>query len=248
MPRKLRFFLADVATHVVQRGNNRQPIFFAEEDYQAYLGWLREAAARWVCAIHAYVFMTNHVHLLLSPAESGAISRLMQYLGRRYVPYVNHQYRRSGTLWEGRFKSSLVQGETYLLVCQRYIELNPVRAAMVETPGDYRWSSYRHNALGEGDATLSPHPEYLRLGATAEERRSAYRGLFAAHIDPALQQQMRGCLQTGTPLGNERFRGEVERTLGRRVGFIARGRPRRPVEKGDDTGATADGQLSIAGL
>jgi putative transposase len=136
-------FLSDVPVHIVQRGNNRQAIFFADEDYRAYLGWLNEAATRWACAIHAYVLMTNHVHLLLSPTDPKGVSGLMQYLGRRYVPYINHRYRRSGTLWEGRFKSSLIQSETYLLLCHRYIELNPVRAAMVVAPGDYPWSSWR---------------------------------------------------------------------------------------------------------
>ena len=255
VPRKPRFFLPDVPTHIVQRGNNRQAIFFAEEDYQAYLGWLREAAARWSCDIHAYVLMTNHVHLLLTPRDAEGISRLMQYLGRRYVPYVNHQYRRSGTLWEGRFKASLIQTDRYLLVCHRYIELNPVRAEMVEAPGDYRWSSYRHNALAEDDATLTPHAEYLRLGATDDERRTSYRALFAGLIEPGLLKQMRNCLQTGTPFGNDRFREEIECTLGRRVGFSARGRPRKPPaeekapeeEEARSEAPTAE-QLPLAGV
>jgi putative transposase len=249
MPRKPRFFLSDVPVHIVQRGNNRQAIFFADEDYRAYLGWLNEAATRWACAIHAYVLMTNHVHLLLSPTDPKGVSGLMQYLGRRYVPYINHRYRRSGTLWEGRFKSSLIQSETYLLLCYRYIELNPVRAAMVVAPGDYPWSSYPHNAIGYEDASLTPHPEYLRLGATDAERQSAYRLLFAERLDPALLNRMRDCLQTGTPFGNDVFREEIERTLGKSVGFSIRGRPRKPPSEGDAENRTPDAQqLPLSGI
>ena len=163
MPRRPRILLADHPLHIVQRGINREPCFFADEDYQCYLHWLEEAARDCGCAIHAYVLMTNHVHLLLTPAVSGAPVRLMQSLGRRYVQYANRQYRRSGSLWEGRYKSSVVQAENYLLACMRYIELNPVRAAMVIDPGDYRWSSYRANGLGQPDARVTPHALYLGL-------------------------------------------------------------------------------------
>jgi len=227
MPRKPRFFLADVPTHVVQRGNNRQPIFFDDGDRRVYLRWLAEAVERWNCAVHAYVLMTNHVHLLLTPNDAEGVSRAMQYLGRRYVPYVNQRYRRTGTLWEGRFKSSLVQSDAHLLTCYRYIELNPVRAGMVAVPGDYAWSSHRANAVGEPDLLLTPHPGYLALGRTEGERRDAYRALFGSLLDEHLVQEMRDCLQTGTPFGNDRFREQVERTLGCRVGQAKRGRPKR---------------------
>jgi len=141
MPRKPRFYLPDVPAHVIQRGNNRQAVFFSDDDYRAYLGWLKEGAVRRGCAIHAYVLMTNHVHLLVTPEARESISRTIQYVGRRYVTYVNHQYGRSGTLWEGRHKGSTISSDAYLLACSRYIELNPVRAGMVEAPGDYLWSS-----------------------------------------------------------------------------------------------------------
>jgi putative transposase len=137
MPRKPRFFLADVPTHVVQRGNNRQPTFFDDNDRRVYLKWLAEAMERWNCAVHAYVLMTNHVHLLLTPNDAQGVSRAMQYLGRRYVPYMNHRHGRTGTLWEGRFKSSLVQSDAHLLTCYRYIELNPVGAGMVAVSDAY---------------------------------------------------------------------------------------------------------------
>jgi len=140
MPRRARLNLPDVPLHIVQRGNNRQPTFFSEDDYVFYLACLRESAERHSCDVHAYVLMTNHVHLLVTPYQPDGASRLMQSVGRRYVQYVNYTYRRTGTLWEGRFKASLVESESYLLTCYRYIELNPVRARMVEDPTEYRWS------------------------------------------------------------------------------------------------------------
>jgi putative transposase len=230
MPRKPRFFISDIPVHVVQRGNNKQSIFFAERDYGLYLDWLQEASACWDCAIHAYVLMTNHVHLLTTPAAAEAVSRMMQTLGRRYVQYVNRTYHRSGTLWEGRFKSSLVQQSAYLLACYRYIELNPVRAGIVAAPEDYRWSSYRHNALGAADPLITGHADYRALGATDELRRAAYRELVGSGLEDPIVTQLRGCVQTGTPFGNDRFRAQVEQTLGCKVGFSRRGRPRRPAK------------------
>ena len=164
MPRRPRIHLDGVPLHIVQRGHNREPCFFAEDDYRSYLHWLGEALAEADCALHAYVLMTNHVHLLLTPKKAEAVPRLIISLGRRYVQYVNRSYRRTGTLWDSRYKSSVVQAETYLLACQRYIELNPVRAAMVEEPAHYRWTSYRANALGQADARIRPHALYRALG------------------------------------------------------------------------------------
>jgi putative transposase len=178
--RQPRLDFPGVPQHVVQRGNNRQPCFVAEEDYARYREDLHEAAAHCGCSIHAYVLMTNHAHLLVTGAATGAVSRMMQRLGRRYVAGFNASYRRTGTLWEGRFKSSLVDSRRYLLTCYRYIELNPVRAAMVADPAAYPWSSYRSNALGNEDGVISPHPVYLALGADAASRQAAYRTLFGA--------------------------------------------------------------------
>jgi putative transposase len=141
MPRKRRFFLPDIPVHVVQRGNNRQAVFFDDNDYRVYLDWLADAASQHGCLVHAYVLMTNHIHLLMTPATDQSISAALQALGRRFVPYINHSYQRTGTLWEGRFKASPVQNEDYLLTCYRYIELNPVRAGMVENPADYACSA-----------------------------------------------------------------------------------------------------------
>src|SRR5690348_7286923 len=157
MPRKPRFQVPGVPAHVVQRGNNRQAIFFESSDYAAYLNWLREGLKRYGCELHAYALMTNHVHLLMTPDSRDAISRTMQYVGRHFVPYINFSYGRTGTLWEGRYKASLVQEEHYLLLCMRYIEMNPVRAGMVKSPSHYRWSSYRSNAQGQEDPLVTAH-------------------------------------------------------------------------------------------
>lgn len=151
MPRLPRFGLLGIPQHVIQRGNNRQPCFADEEDYQFYLECAQTASKRCGCAVHAYVLMTNHVHLLVTPHRKEAVPRFMQHIGRRYVQYFNFRYRRSGTLWEGRYKASLVDTEAYVLKCYRYIEMNPVRAGMVRGPSDYRWSRHRHNALDAGD-------------------------------------------------------------------------------------------------
>ena len=141
----------------MQRGHNRAPCFFAEADYRAYLDWLDEAVRDVSCALHAYVLMTNHVHLLLTPQRADWVAKAMISLGRRYVQYINRTYRRTCTLWDSRYKSSTVQADRYLLTCQRYIELNPVRAGMVDDPVHYRWSSYRANALGNADRPLTRH-------------------------------------------------------------------------------------------
>lgn len=154
MPRKALLAMAGIAWHVIQRGNNRTTCFYADEDYRVYLNTLKEQAAEHGCAVHAYVLMTNHVHLLLTPQRVDSVALTMKHLGQRYVQYINRTYRRSGTLWEERFKSCLAQDEAYVLACYRYIEPNPVRASMVKRPGEYRWSSYRANALGEADELL----------------------------------------------------------------------------------------------
>jgi len=172
------------------------------------------------------VLMTNHVHLLVTPRKAEAVPKLIISLGRRYVHYINRSYRRTGTLWDSRYKSSLVQAETYLLECQRYIELNPVRAAMVDDPGHYRWTSYRANGLGQPDARLSPHPLYRALGRDGNERQAAYRALFRAHLDRAAIDDIRLALNQSQPLGNARFYAKIEQMTGIRREAKPRGRPR----------------------
>lgn len=226
MPRRPRVHVDGVPLHIVQRGHNREPCFFGEDDYGSYLHWLGEALSEFECALHAYVLMTNHVHLLFTPRKAEAVPKLIISLGRRYVQYVNRSYRRTGTLWDSRYKSSLVQAETYLLACQRYIELNPVRAAMVEDPAHYRWTSYRSNALGQQDPRLTPHPLYLSLGRSDKDRQAAYRALFRAQLDRAAVDDIRLALHQSQPLGNERFYAKIEKMTGIRREAKPRGRPR----------------------
>jgi len=171
--------------------------------------------------------MTNHVHLLVTPARAQSIGQMLQSLGRRYVQYVNHTYGRTGTLWEGRHKGSVVDADSYLLACYRYIELNPVRAGMVTSPADYRWSSYHANGLGTGDKAITPHPLYLALADSGEPRREAYRELFRSHLDPDVIRHISAATETGTPLGNDRFREQIATVLNQKVGYAKRGRPRR---------------------
>ena len=227
MPRRPRLSLPGVPLHVIQRGNNRQACFFAEEDYRFYLHWLAKGAQRYGCEIHAYVLMTNHVHMLVSPQGPEGAARLMQSLGRRYVQYVNRAYRRSGTLWEGRYKASLLQAEAYLLRCSRYIETNPVRAGMVKDPAQYPWSSYRWHGLGEANALIRDHALYAALGRTPEERQAGYRGLFRTELDEEALSDIRKAANQGLVLGDERFAKEIERALGVRVGLQKAGRRKR---------------------
>lgn len=227
MPRRPRLVLPNTPMHLIQRGNNRQICFVADEDYRFYLDWLKEYAGKAGCRIHAYVLMTNHVHLLLSADRGEAPGELMKALGQRYVQYYNRTYRRSGTLWEGRYRSCLTQAEDYLLACQRYIELNPVRAGMAVHPADYRWSSYRANAQGEEGALVTPHDIYLGLGLNADSRRVAYRELFRFELEPGLVDRIRQASNGNFALGSTRFADEIAAALGRRVTPGKSGRPRK---------------------
>lgn len=241
MPRRQRIHLDGIPLHIVQRGHNREPCFFAEEDYYSYLHWLGEAMKEAQCDLHAYVLMTNHVHLLLTPKKADLVPRLIIALGRRYVQYVNRSYRRTGTLWDSRYKSSLIHAETYLLACQRYIELNPVRAAMVEDPAYYRWSSYRANALGQADARITQHAVYRALGQGDNTRQAAYRALFRPQLDRAAIDDIRLALNQNQPLGSERFYAKIEKMTGFRREPKPRGRPRLEVEVNE----AAEGQREL---
>jgi len=227
MARLPRLFLPGQPLHVIQRGNNRDPIFAADSDYRFYLLCLQEAAEAQGLAIHAYVLMTNHVHLLVTPEAETSLSKTMQSIGRRYVQYFNHVYGRTGTLWEGRYKSTLIDSERYLLTCMRYIELNPVRAAMVEHPGDFPWSSYRANAQGAQDVLLTSHAVYRRLGRADEDRRAVYRRLFRAQIPKADVDAIRDATNKAWALGDSRFISKIEALSERRVAPLPRGRPKQ---------------------
>lgn len=213
---------------MVQRGHSRELVFFEDNHYFTYLHWLGEAVDHYQVDIHAYVLMTNHIHILATPHDKGGITRVMQYVGRYYVPYINHTYGSNGSIWEGRYKASLICDEEYLLACMRYIELNPVRANMVRSPEQYRWSSYRCNGQSKEDKLVKHHQMYKALGRSRAARLDAYKGLFKGHLENKVLSDIRSAWQTGTPLGNDYFRQKIEDKLKCKVGQARRGRPVKP--------------------
>lgn len=218
MARMPRYVLPGQPQHVIQRGNNRQPIFGADGDYNFYLEKLKEASDKHECDIHAYVLMTNHVHLLVTPHTKTSIGKMMQLVGRYYVQYFNYSYQRTGTLWEGRYKATLIDTEHYLLTCMRYIELNPVRATgMADHPANYPWSSYQCNALGQQDSLITPHEQYIKLGVSDETRQAAYRDLFEAHLPEMTIEAIREATNKAWVLGDDRFKIRMEKLLKRSV-------------------------------
>ena len=225
MPRLGRYFVPDQPQHVIQRGNDRQAVFFSDEDREAYLEWLLAAARKHGCLIHAYVLMTNHVHLLVTPARADSLPRMMQSLGRRYVRYLNDAHERTGTLWEGRYRAAPIDSEAYLMACSRYIELNPVRARMARHPRDHRWSSYRANALGAPDALVTPHSLYLSLGRSAAERQASYRELFREKLAEGFIEDLRAATNGGWALGSDAFKRRIAKGAKRRAEPLPRGRP-----------------------
>lgn len=229
MPRRPRSDLSGFPLHLIQRGNNRSACFFSDADRSAYLHWLGRYAEPLGVALHAWVLMSNHVHLLLTAPSPAHVSRLMQTLGRRYVRYFNQLHQRSGTLWEGRYRACAVHAEDYLLGCMRYIELNPVRAGMVDDPGAHPWSSYRRNALGQADRLVTEHSLYSALGNSTGERRGAYRDLFRTHMDESTLAEIRAATCSGHLLAVERHRKEIEAARGLLLGPAPIGRPRKAV-------------------
>jgi putative transposase len=232
MSRLPRPDLAGISQHVVQRGNNRMPCFFDDADRQDYLRILLLSAKRHGCAIHAYVLMSNHVHLLTTPTQAGAIASMMQTLGRLYVAAFNARHRRTGTLWEGRYKSCLVDSDTYVLRCHRYIELNPVRARMIDDPAEYPWSSYQANGLGPYDPLITPHEIYLALAETPARRQAVYRTIVAQAISEDELAEIRAYVQQQRALGSDRFQARIEAELGRCARVRPACRPRRE-ERGE---------------
>jgi putative transposase len=217
MARLGRYFIEGQALHVIQRGNNRKAVFFTDEDRVRYREWLTEAAGENGLKVHAYVLMTNHVHLLVTPAAAKSLPATMQSLGRRYVRHINLRYRRSGTLWEGRYRACPIDSEEYFVSCCFYIELNPVRAHMVDHPRNYRWSSYRAHAEAKDDPLAQFHDSFRRLGRSLDERQSAWRALIREKLDPAFVAALRAATNGGWAMGGVRFRKEIEEAAMRRA-------------------------------
>ncbi|HMW21009.1 MAG TPA: transposase [Nitrosomonas sp.] len=230
MARLPRFVLVGHPQHIIIRGNNREPVFNAEEDYRFFLDKLADAAKKHQCDIHAYVLMTNHVHLLATPHKAESIAKMMQMLGRYYVQYYNYTYQRTGTLWEGRYKASLIDSEQYALLCYRYIELNPLRADMVKHPSEYPWSSYRSNALGQYDALITPHSMYIALDQDEAQRQARYRDLFNGQIDEQNLASIREATNKAWVLGSDYFKQKIEAQLNRRADKLTKGGDRKSDE------------------
>ncbi|MFQ5882099.1 MAG: transposase [Candidatus Methylomirabilales bacterium] len=227
MARSPRITIPALPHHIIQRGNNRQAIFLEDDDYRFYLECLRHAKGKCSCRIYAYVLMTNHVHVLVEPARERDLGRFMQSVGRRYVRDINQKYGRSGTLWEGRFKSAVVSRDEYLIVCSRYIELNPVRAGLVKHPGEYRWSSYRNRALGIADELLDEDPWYAGLGRSPMEKQKAYEEWIASGTREGEWEEIRAATQRGRVIAREEFQKQIEAKVGRHLVGESRGRPRK---------------------
>ena len=227
MPRRPRIILPNTPLHLIQRGNNRQACFYTDDDYLIYLEWLEEFSKKSGCAIHAYVLMTNHVHLLITPKDTHSAGAMMKSLGQRYVQYINRTYKRSGTLWEGRYRSCLTREDEYVLSCYRYIELNPVRANMVDHPAEYRWSSYRVNAQGETSTLITPHAIYYSLGHDNADRQYRFRELFRYHLDSGMVDEIRAATNGNFALGSARFKEQVTAAIGRRATPGLNGRPKK---------------------
>lgn len=215
MARKPRIYVEGCSYHVIQRGNNRDACFFQEVDYAFYMQSLKEAADKYKVEVNAFVLMTNHVHLLVTPVNAQGLSQMMQSLGRRYVRYINLTYKRTGTLWEGRFKSTIVDTDEYFFTLCRYIEMNPVKARMVASPREYPWSSFRYHGMGVPVAVITPHKNYLSLGATNSQRLLAYRALFELPNSIELDKTIRHYSENEWVIGCDKFRSQIEQALGR---------------------------------
>ena len=231
MPRRARMYLPGYPYHIVQRGNNREACFVEPENYQCYLDLWKVNAKRYGIAVHAYCLMTNHIHFLVTPKHADSISRATSVIGSRYAWYFNKSYQRTGTIWEGRHKHSLVQTDRYFLTCCRYIEMNPVVAGMVRKPVEYRWSSNRVNAWG-AQSGLTPHDEYLDLGENSEDRCHAYRELFRYEIPNEDVHLIERASQYCHPIGDDRFKQQIEQRYVIKLGQDARGRPIKRKENG----------------
>lgn len=227
MPRLPRLNLINIPQHIVQVGHNNLPCFFDEEDYQYYLSSLRSAADQYSVDIHAYVLLPNMVQIIATPRIPDGIPSMMQSLGRRYVQFVNHRYKRSGTLWRGRYKSSLIDSDAYLLTCYRYVELRPLYLGLADSLGDYQWSSFNHHVNVKDDYLIKDHHLYTALGDNALERARGYRKLFRYSFDRRLLDYIAETIKVGHVLGGDAFKEKIEQIANQRVRPLKRGRPRK---------------------
>ncbi len=235
MARLPRLVVPHQPHHIIQRGNDRQLIFRDTNDYRIFLDWLRAAAKQFKVAIHAYVLMPNHLHLLATPSDQEGLARMMQWVGRFYVPYFNRKYGRVGTLWQGRYKATVIDSERYFITCSRYIELNPVRAGLVSSPAEFPWSSYEHHVGAKPDPLITDHPLYWALGNTPFEREAAYKDLTGQALTSEEVSSLVEATLKGWALGSEQFKRTLERQANRRVGPAKRGRPFKQIpEKEED--------------
>jgi len=225
MARLPRLSLPGNPHHVIQRGNNRQAIFATAADYRRLLDLLEENAKKFDVAVHAYVLMSNHFHLLATPQTGGGLTKMMQALGRSYVRYFNDTQKRSGTLWEGRFKSTLIQTERYLLACMAYIDLNPVRAGLVAQPQDYPWSSHLHYLGARPDRLITAHALFWALGNTPFDREAAYAELVQSGLNPVQQAAITQATLSGWALGEADFVADLQKRTERRLAKVGAGRP-----------------------
>lgn len=225
MARLPRLVLPNQPHHIIQRGNDRRLIFREEEDYQRFLAWLKESSRFYSVAIHAYVLMPNHLHLLATPGDNEGLAQMMQKLGRFYVPWFNNKYERTGGLFQGRFRTSLVDSERYFLTCSRYVELNPVRAQLVSNPLDYPWSSYAHHAGTRVDPIVTDHLLYWSLGNTPFQREAAYMDLVQQGLSSEELDTINKAVLKGQPLGSHNFKADLERKTQRQVLPAKLGRP-----------------------
>lgn len=227
MARLPRYNIVNQPQHIIQRGSSGQQVFFDTQDYQYFHDCLDTAAYNYGLKIHAFVLMPDHVHVLATPGSSDSIARTIQSIGRNYVQYFNECNHSVGTIWEGRYRATVIDAKQYMLTCSRYIELNPVRAGLVKNPKEYPWSSYSYNTSSRPNEMISPHRQYLKLGNNDRERAQAYRALFRQNIDTDTIQTITDATLKGWALGDARFATKIEKLCGRRATQLAKGRPRK---------------------
>ncbi|MES2069129.1 MAG: transposase [Pseudomonadota bacterium] len=226
MARLSRLVISNQQHHIMQWGNDRQAIFRDADDYASFLSWLGEAARQFKVAIHAYALLPDHLHLLATPSDAEGLSRMMQWLGRHYVPYFNRKYQRAGTLWQGRYKATVMEPEAYFLKCCSYIELSPVQAGLAREPADYAWSSYLHHIGARHDAVITDHSLYWGMGNTPFQREAAYKDLLEQGVSSKDREALLHATEKGWLLGSAAFKLDMEKLTTRRVVPGKRGRPR----------------------